>query len=163
MEVIPASKISGELSAKLESSLARLAMAADAGLSTYQLEPEAIKLAKKLKNSVTGYGAENLYKDVKGNEEYYPEQNLPIILFTRYAKLCKDCGDSLKVTECDGMFFAKIADNLFINLQELPAIEPVEFKVKIEGDTIMAVRADLFAKLPAKTQKMLQGEKVEDE
>jgi len=158
MELIPSTQISKELTKELEEALSRLAIAADSGLSTYYLEPEAIKLAKKLKKSFLGYGTDNLYKDVKGSKEYNPEKSLPINLFLRYAKLCKDCGDSLDIVKSEDCYFAQIAENLYISIEELPAVEPIEFKIKIEGNTIMAVRADLFSKLPSATKKLLKGE-----
>lgn len=159
MEPVQIDEVTASLASQLEQALARLALAADSGLPTYSLEPAAQKLAAKLKSSYTLFGSLTLYKDVTGPKEYYPEQNLPMNLFVAYAALCKQCHEALEVDKQESLYFAKIANNLYVNLSDLPKQEVPVFKIKIEGDTIMGVRADLFTKLPTKTQNILTGGK----
>ena len=152
---------------QLENVLAKLSFAAEAGISTSDLETKAQKLASKLKMSAEIMNGLSLYKDVKGNEIYqwHIADELPDDLFMKYANLCKKCKEQLTIRKDSDLLFAKVADGLFVSLVELPQVEMPEFKVRIEGNTLMAVRADLFAKLPEKTRKLLlsEGDNKEDE
>ena len=158
MEQVTFEEASKELVSQLEELLGKLALAADSGLSTYQLEGEAKKLTKKLKESASLLNIAPLYKEVKGNNIYPPTNELSKDLFPRYANLCKKCGDQLSVSKEDGEYFAKITEGLFIKLSDLPFIPMPTFKVKIEGNTIMAIRNDLYEKLPSEVKELVKGD-----
>ena len=164
MEAINFDEATNGLVSQLESTLAKLALAAEAGVRTSELESKAQNLANKLKTSAELLHDLPIYKNVKGSEVYqwYLADKLNDSLFAKYTNLCKRCKEQLGVFNEDNLYFAKIADGLFVSLVELPQVEMPAFKVKIEGNTLMAVRSDLLAKLPANTRKMLIGEK-EDE
>ena len=165
MEHITFEDTSKELIRQLEITFAKLSVASDAGISTSELEEKAQKLAGKIKASVDLFGDAVLYKDVNGSEVYswYLADKLPDDIYLKYANLCKRCKTQLDVvqeTETE-FYFAKYAENVYVNLADLPAVEMQTFKVKIEGNTLMAVRADLFAKLPDRAKKLLEN-KMED-
>lgn len=160
MEAINFDEATNGLIGQLESTLAKLALAADAGVRTSELESKAQKLANKLKTSAELLHDLPIYKDVKGGEIYQWNlaDKLNDSLFAKYTNLCKRCKEQLEIFNENNLYFAKIADGLFVSLVELPQVELPAFKVKIEGNTLMAVRSDLFAKLPEKTRKMLTEE-----
>ncbi len=64
MEKISFEETARELVSQLESTLSKLALAADSGISTNGLEGKAQKLAAKIKASVDLFGTLNTYKDV---------------------------------------------------------------------------------------------------
>lgn len=166
MEAINFDDTAKELIRELEVTLGKLALAADSGISTSNLEGKAQKLAGILKSSVDLFSGLSLYKDVKGSEVYSwtLDSTLPDGIFVKYANLCKRCKEALPVREENDIYFAKISENIFVNLSDLPEVEFPQFKVKIEGNTLMAVRADLLAKLPDKTRKLLlNNEEEKDE
>jgi hypothetical protein len=162
MEQINFEDTSKELIRQLEMTLTKLALAADAGITTSELESKSQKLAGKIKASVELFGNAALYKDVKGEELYSwcMIDKLPDDIYIRYANLCKRCHTQLDIVieKETKFFFAKYADNIYINLADLPTVETPTFKVKIEGNTLMAVRADLLAKLPESAKKLLNKE-----
>jgi hypothetical protein len=162
MEQLSFAETAKELTRQLESTLARLAIAGESNLSTYYLEDDAKKLAGKLKQMAT-FANIPVYKDIKGNELWQAEKELPDSIFYRYAKLCKQFNDAVKVRKQDGIYYAKVTEGLFINLVDLPEIPIPEFKVKLEGDTLMAVRVDLLEKLPKDTRKLLDNKGESDE
>ena len=165
MEQITFEETAKRMVADLEDILGKIMVASQAGLSTYHLEPEAQKLAAKLKASAEVLNGLPLYKDVKTNSEIYGSSfsKLPSHIFMAYATLSKKCKDTdMDIFKDDDKYFVKFTDNLFINLDDLPHEDPPKFKVKIEGNTLMAVRADLYNKLPATTKKLLDNKKGED-
>jgi hypothetical protein len=163
MEEVTFQTATRDLQSSLEAVLSKMAVAADAGISTYRLEPEAQKLAAKLRSAAQVFGTASLYKGVEGDKVYWPEE-MPTSTFVRYAKLCKDTQDpSMDVVKAKGSgeFFAKLDTGLYVRLTDLPEQTVPEFRVKLEGNTLMAVRADLLDKLPKSAQKLLQN--VEEE
>jgi hypothetical protein len=160
METISFDETSHELTSQLESILARLSVAADSNLSTYTLEDKAKKLAAKIK-SIAFLINLPIYTNIENGKMWNPSDDLPSALFFRYADLCKKLSDAVEVYHQDNAYYAKISDKVFINLYDLPEVEVPAFKVKIEGNTLMAVRADLFEKLPSSTKKLLDN-KSED-
>jgi hypothetical protein len=164
MEEITFEDTAHELVRQLEATLGKLAVASEAGLSTSSLEPVAQKLASKIKTLASIFNGHPLYKDVKGSKIYsWNYADLPDKIFMAYATICKQCKDTaMDIFQESEMYFVEIAKNLYANLSDLPVAEIPTFKVKIEGDTIMAVRADLVAKLPKATQKLLKGDDKDD-
>lgn len=148
----------------LESLLAKMAVSSDAGLSTYWLEPEAQKLSAKLKASAEILNGLTIYKDVNGSQVYGSSMSkLPDNIYMAYASISKKCKDNdMNVFKEDGKYFVKFSDNLYINLDDIPHEEMPKFKVKIEGNTLMAVRADLYNKLPENAKKLLNNKTEED-
>lgn len=147
---------------ELQSVLAKTVLASQSGLSTYYLEPLAQKMAAKLKASQEILNGLPLYKDVKTNSEIYGSSfnSLPDHIFATYAALSKRCKDTdMDIFKDDGKYFVKFSEDIFINLDDLPQETIPEFKVKLEGNTLMAVRADLFNQLPTKVQSLLDNKK----
>ena len=156
MEQVTLEEATKELIAQLETTLGRLAMAADSGLSTYGLEGTAKKLAGKLKASAALFGSAPIYKNIKGTKVWNTESaDFSENLFSKYAGLSKTCGEALDVYQEDNKYFAKVSKDLFINLQDLPSRPIPKFKVKIEGRTLMAISTDLYEKLPTGVQELL--------
>jgi hypothetical protein len=165
MEQIAFEQTAQKLVQDLEGILAKLAVASQAGLSTYYLEPEAQKLSAKLKASAEALKDLPLYKDVKTNNEIYASamNKLPDSIYMAYASLSKKCKDTdMDIFKDEEKYFVKFADNLFINLDDLPHEAMPKFKVKLEGNTLMAVRTDLYNQLPKKTQELLDNGKGGD-
>jgi hypothetical protein len=166
MEQVTFQQSSQELIKQLESILARMAVAADSGMSTYYLEDAAKKLSSKLKESAFLNGL-TMYKDIEDlSHVYRPEQELSDDLFMKLAKLCKIKKDQADVYKKDSQYFDKFSDNLYIDISSVDSQPIPEFKVKLEGDTLIAVRKDLFDKLPQATKKLLNNkgdEKKSDE
>ena len=159
MEKVGFEEFASDMVKQLESTLGKLSLSAESGLSTYTLEDSAKKLASKIKALSEIFKDCSVYKDIKKNTVYHPERDIPDHLFTRYAKLCKDCKDPLSLYKDEDSYFAEIADNLFISISELPSAPFPEFKVKLEGNTIIAVRADLYEKLTSETKKLISAPK----
>ncbi len=155
MREITITEAAQDLSKQLESKLSRLALAADSNISTWSLESDAKKLAGKLKVFAEQLKDYKVYTDVGGGAISYPEDKLSDILFPIYAKLCKQCGDQMKVKEEDNKNYVEIVKGVFVCLEDLPAVEMPIFKVKIENGTLIAVRADLANKLSADMQKLI--------
>jgi hypothetical protein len=169
MERITFEDTAKELIKQLERTLAKLAIAADCKIGTGELEAKAQKLAAKLKASATLFGNLPLYKDIGGSPVYSWNltDKLPDDIFVRYAQLCKTLKDQVDVWQAEGLYYAKIAEGLFCSLVELPNIDMPTFKVKLEGDTLMAIRTDLYEKLPEATKKLIEiggtnGQQVND-
>lgn len=159
MEKITFEETSKELVKQLEKTLAKLAIAADSGIATGNLETKSQKLAAKLKASASLFGNLPLYKGINTDNKVYNwtiTEKLPDDLFVRYAKLCKVCEDTFEVYCDEEKYFAEISEGLYCNIVELPDEEMPKFKVKIEGDTLMAIRTDLYEKLPESTKKLLE-------
>lgn len=164
MEQITFEETAQKMVIDLEGLLAKMAVASDAGLSTYWLEPEAQKLSAKLKASAEILNGLTLYKDVNGSQVYGSSMaKLPDSIYMAYASISKKCKDNdMNVFKEDGKYFVKFSDNLYINLDDIPHEEMPKFKVKIEGNTLMAVRADLYNKLPENAKKLLNNKTEED-
>jgi hypothetical protein len=77
------------------------------------------------------------------------------------SKKCKD--NDMDVLKDEEKYFVKISDNLFVNLDDLPHEEMPKFKVKLEGDTLLALQADMYNQLPDKMKKLLDNNKGEEE
>jgi hypothetical protein len=134
MEQITFEQVSHELTSQLEEVLGRLSVQAESGLSTYSTEDKAKKLAAKMKE----------------------------IAFLSSVQVCKQSKEACEVYNIDGDKYIEFQDGLFIKLVDLPdAGEMPRFVVKIEGNTIMSVRQDLFNKLPSNAKKLL-GNKEEE-
>jgi hypothetical protein len=158
MEQITLEQLNIDLVRQLESTLTRLAMSSESNLSTYTLEDKAKKLASKLKNSLEVFSGLSIWKDVKENNTvYHPESAFTDTTFAKYAYLCKKTSEALTVYKDDSKFFAKISDGLYVNIEDIPEQQIYQFKVKIEGSTLMAVRSDLLAKLPSGIKELLGG------
>ena len=165
MEQITIKDVSQGLINNLEDILGKLAVAAQAGLSTYYLEPDAQKLSSKLKTIAEILSGLPLYKDVSTSKEIYGSEihKLPDTIYMAYANLSKRCKDTnMDIFKDEERYFVKFEDNVFVNLDDLPHEELPKFKVKLEGNTLMAVRTDLFNMLPDKTKKLLSN-KTEEE
>jgi len=162
MEQITFEATARELVKQLESTLARLSVSADSGLSTYDLEAKAKKIASKLKESGSLLADLPMYKDVEGSDvSWHVSDKLSDTLFYKYASLCKRLGkEALPVSQEKEShdYFAKISDNLFVRISDLPDVTIPAFKVKIEGNTLMAVRADLYAGLPTEIKALIGKE-----
>ena len=164
MEQITFEATAQALVQELEDTLSKLAVASQAGLSTYYLEPIAQKLSAKLKASAELLVEMPLYKDVKTDNEIYGSDihKLPDNIFMAYASLSKKCKDTdMDIFKDDNKYFVKFSDNLFINLDDLPHEELPKFKVKLEGNTLMAIRSDMYNKLPANAKKLLSNKSKE--
>ncbi len=155
MKEITVTEAAQDLSRQLESKLSRLALAADSNISTWSLESEAKKLAGKLKVFAEQLGNYKIYQEVEGSNISYPEDKLSNTLFPIYAKLCKQCGDQMKVKEEDNKNYVEIVKGVFVCLEDFPTVEMPTFKVKVENGTLIAVRADLANKLSADMQKLI--------
>jgi hypothetical protein len=107
-----------------------------------------------------------MYKDVKITDQvyaFYITKELPDDIFSKYAGLCKRFKDpTLEVYKDSGLYFAMIDKNVFVCISELPEVSIPKFKIRIEGDQLMAVNAELFVKLPEKAQGFLKLEGVKD-
>lgn len=147
-----------ELVKQLESVFGKLAVAADCGLPTSNFESEASRLASKIKSSAELFrGLPSLYTDVKGDSVWYISE-LPEDLFMRFAPFAKKCKDSnMRLSKEGEFYFSQVADNVYVRINDLPRIETPKFKIKIEGDTLMAVNDKLYALLPESSQKLLGG------
>lgn len=157
MEQITMVDLTSELVKQLESTLSRIALAAQSNISTYNLEDKAKKLATKIKG-IAVYSGLPIYKDVSESDSvWHPEDKLTDATFAKYAFLCKNSGESLSVYKDSNTYYCKISDKLFINIEDISAKEIPSFKVKIEDNTLMAVRSDLLASLPSSVQKLLNG------
>lgn len=131
-------------------------MCAESGLSTYSLENDCKALASKIKNSVEMFNGLNIYKGGKGNKLYSPQNDMNDNELARYAWICKKCGKTqLEVYKIDGEYFIEINDGLFVKLYDIPEQTLPQFKVKLEGNTLMGIRSDLVAQLPSSVQKLL--------
>lgn len=159
MEQITFEDTAREMVSQLETTLSKLALAAECKISTGHLEEKAKKLASKLKSSATLFNGLPLYKDVKGSEVYNWDiaEKLPEGILVVYANLCKKCSDQLDVKIEDDKHYAKITEGIFVCLNDLPPMELPKFKVKLEGNTLIAVRTSMLAMLPKETQKLLGG------
>ncbi len=166
MELMTFEDTARSLVAELETTLSKLAIAADTGISTSHLESKAQKLAAKLKASAELFGNINLYKDIPKTDHVYSwdiGEELPDIILPRYASLAKRIKDTPEVYQHEGAYYAQVSNDLFLNLADLPEVAMPQFKVKLEGNTLMAVRADLYDKLPKATKEMLAlGSKGEE-
>lgn len=157
MEQISFQQTADELVKQLESLLARMAVAADAGMSTYSLEDSAKKLSGKLKESAFLNGL-SMYKNIEGLSHIWsPEKDLSDSLFMKVARLCKISHEQADIYKTESQYFYKISENLYVDIDSVPDQPMPEFKVKLEGDTLIAVRKDLFNKLPQATKKLLSG------
>jgi len=165
IDPITIEQASKDMVSQLEKLLSKLAYAADSGLSTSNIENDVKLLAAKLKTSAELLSGLTLYKNVKGTEiRSWNLGELPDDTFMRYAYICKRCGkEQLELRKEDEYYFAEITKGVFVRLEDLPDPEPIEFKVKIEGNTLIAVRADLFSKLPESTKKLLKKEGDEND
>lgn len=163
MEQITLQEASISLVNQLQSKLARLAVAGDSGLSTYHLEDEAKKLASKLKSAAEFFGSFTLYKGKpEGGRDYNFPDSATDEEFAKFAYICKKCGkEQLEAFKVDGERFVKVSDGLYVKLVDIPSQDLPEFKVKLEGDTLMAVRTDLLEKLPSCVQKLLSNKEEE--
>ncbi len=158
MEQITFEDTAKELVRQLESTLTRLAIAAESNISTYSLEANAKKLAGKLKASATALAGLPIYKNVKTTDKMYSEETtLSDELFRKYASICKQCNEALTVYTDEGNKFVEVTKGIFVKLYDLPDKEIPPFKVKIEGDMLMAVRGDLYDKLPSGVKDLLNG------
>ncbi len=164
MEKISFEDTARELVTQLESTLGKLAMAADAGISTSNLETKAQKLAAKIKESVGLFANLNIYKDVPKTTHLYSwdiADKLADNTLAQYAQLCKRTKDQPEVYTHEGGVYAEIGTNLFVNIMEMPQAEIPKFKVRLEENTLMALRADLFDKLPKGVREIMSlGEGV---
>jgi hypothetical protein len=161
MEQITFEQTAQELVHQLESILARMAVAADSGMSTYHLEESAKKLSSKLKESSFLNGL-RMYKDIESlSSVYYPETELSDSLYMKVAKICKISKEQPDVHKKDGVYYHKLSENLYVDIDSIPDQPMPEFKVKLEGDTLIAVRKDLFDKLPQATKKLLSNKEEE--
>jgi len=159
MEQITFEKMNEELVKQLEVALAKLTVAAEAKISTSELEQKAQRLASKLRASATIFAGMSLYKGVEGTKLYSwnAGSELPDDIFMAYATVCKNCREQLEVVVNDKEYYTKIEKNIYIKLDDIPPVEMPTFKVKLEGDTLMAVRADLLRKLPDNIRKLLEN------
>lgn len=163
MEKVTFEEVSQTLVSQLESKLARMALASESGLSTYHLEDEAKKLASKLRSSVEFFSSFSVYRGTtdKTSDYNFPDKSTDED-FAKFAYLCKKCGkEQLETFIIDGERYAKVSEGLFVKLVDIPNQILPEFKVKLEGDTLMAVRTDLLEQLPSSVRKLLSN-KEED-
>ncbi len=165
MEQITIEATAQAMVSQLEDILGKIAVASQAGLSTYYLEPLAQKTAAKLKTMAETLKGLPLWKDVNTGKEIYGSEihKLPAHIFMAYASLSKRCKDTdMDVFKDEEKYFVKLNDNLFVNLDDLPREEMPKFKVKLEGDTLMAIRTDMYNQLPDKMKKLLDNKKGEE-
>ncbi|MFA5298885.1 MAG: hypothetical protein WC389_11825 [Lutibacter sp.] len=156
MEKITLEEVVQVLINQLESKLARIALCAESGLSTFSLENDCKALASKIKNSVEMFSGLDIYKGDNSNKLYSPQNNMNDMELTRYAWLCKKCGKTqLEVHKFDGEYFVEINNGLFVKLYDIPEQILPQFKVKLDGNTLMGIRSDLVAQLPSSVQKLL--------
>lgn len=154
MERITLEQATQGLIGQLEETLARLAIAADSNLSTYDHERKAKVLAGKIKAAATIFGDLPIYSGVEGIKLWSGDE-LPMDLYVRYASLTKATHEQLEIRKEDEKHYVKISEGVFIDLTDVPQPEIPRFKVKIEGNTLMAVSDKLFAKLPESAKNIL--------
>ena len=142
---------------QLEGVISKLAIAADSGLSTYNLESEAKKLTKKIDTSIWMSGL-SLYKSIgRSNKDYYPYK-LSVDNYAKYADICKRSGETeLSVYISDARIYVEINPDVFVCLDELSMVKIPTFKFKIEGNKLMAVSTEVYDKLPESAKKILIG------
>ena len=157
MEQIELSEVAQVFIKQLESKLTRIAMCADAGISTYDLENDAKKISAKIKNLTSLTSGLTIYRHDGSNKQWRGHSELTDSDLAKYATLCKRCGkEALEIHKFEDLVYVEIQDGLFVKLVELPDIPVPMFRVKLEGDVLNAVRTDMLAKLPESTRQLLK-------
>ncbi len=163
MEQITFIDVAQSMVSELEALLSKIALASQSNISTYNLESSATKLARKIKESAKIFGDLPIYRGTtKQNKIWRPTDEFTADELSRYAKLCKASSEELDVYKVENEYYINIQSNIFIRLYDIPPEPMPKFKVKLEGNTLMAVRSDIAGQLPDAVKKVLQIKEGEE-
>lgn len=164
MDQLTFKETTDKLISDLEVTLGKLSLAAEAKISTSPFEEKAKKLAAKLKQLAFLVNIP-VYKDVKASQFYnWNYDQVPSDQFASFTVLCKNIKEELGLYKSNETqtYYAQLSEGLFISLVDLPKVELPSFKIKIQDNTLMAVRADMLEKLPSSIVKLLTNQTEEE-